>query len=120
MAQLVVEGDRLAVGLSALERLGAFVLRRPEAPLAAVRSVRSAGRAYSELRGIRAPGTGLPGVIALGTWRYRGGPDFVAVYGRGPVFVVELEGARYRRFVVSSATAVEDAEALTLRLASTR
>lgn len=59
------------------------MLRRPEAPLTAVRSVRAAGRAYSELRGIRAPGTGLPGAIALGTWRYRGGPDLVAVCGRG-------------------------------------
>lgn len=112
MARLVVDGERLVVRLSPLERLGAFVASEPEAPLSAVRVVRSAARPWRELRGVRAPGTGMPWVIALGTWRYRGGKDFCAVHGGGPAVIVELEGAAWGRFVVSSAEAAADSERL--------
>jgi hypothetical protein len=61
---------------------------------------------FRDLRGIRAPGTGLPGVIALGTWRYRGGKDFAALYRGGPALVIELDGAEYRRLLVSAHDAV--------------
>jgi hypothetical protein len=55
---------------------------------------------WSELRGIRLPGIGLPGVIALGTWRYPGGKDFVAVY-RGYGVLVTLSDPSWHRFLVS-------------------
>ena len=46
-------------------------------------------------------------MIALGTWRYRGGKDFAALYRGGPALVVELdEGAPYRRLLVSAHDAV--------------
>ena len=57
---------------------------------------------FRELHGIRAPGTGVPGVVALGTWRHRGGKDFAVVYRGGPAVIVELEGTRYRRLLVSA------------------
>ena len=41
---------------------------------------------------MRAPGTGWPGVIAVGTRRGSFGKDFAAVHGKGPAVVVELAG----------------------------
>ena len=77
-------------------------------PLAAVSSARVVRPARDAIRGIRAPGTGFPGVIALGHWRARGRHDFVAVYGRHAGVVVELAGQRFDRLVVS----VDDPEAV--------
>jgi hypothetical protein len=66
-----------------------------------VREVRVSDRPWSELRGIRAPGTGIPGVIALGTRRGGGGRDFTAVYRNRSAVVLELEGAVFDRLVIS-------------------
>jgi len=102
MATLRVVGSMLEVQLSTLERLGACVMHDPTVPLAAIQSVRVSDQPWSELRGIRAPGTGLPKVVMLGTRRYRGGKDFAAVYRSDPAVVVELAGAAYGRIVVSA------------------
>jgi hypothetical protein len=106
VAQIRYEGDELVVRLSRLEKLGA--LRGDvRVPRSSVREVRASERPWSELRGIRAPGTGWPGVIALGTRRGEGVRDFSAVYGKRPAAVVELEGAEFDRLVVSVRDAAE-------------
>ena len=107
MAELIVNGRRLEVRLSALEKLGA--LRGGlSVPLGAVRAVTVENEPYKALRGVRAPGIGLPGVIALGSWRWSAaGKDFVALRGSGPaVRVVLAEEARFGAIVVT----VPDAE----------
>jgi hypothetical protein len=101
MARLELEGASLVVRLSWLERLGAFS-GEPRVPLSSVKEVRAVASPWKELKGLRAPGTGWPGSIALGTWRHDGVRDFCAVYRKGPGVVVELEGARYARFVISA------------------
>ena len=74
MATLTVDGNHLVVLLSALEKIGAL-RGNISVPLSSVRAVRVSDTPWSELRGIRAPGTGLPRVISLGTrrgaWRPR-------------------------------------------------
>jgi len=75
-------------------------------PLTSVAAVRTVVSAWPELRGIRSPGTGIPKVIAVGTRRGRFGKDFAVVHGTGPAVVVELEGAKYERLIVT----VEDAD----------
>ncbi len=102
MARLDLAGGMLILHLSLLERLGGFVRGDARVPLAAVRTARASNDPWGELRGIRMPGTGLPGRIALGTRRFSGGKDFVAVYGKGPAVVVELVGVEFSRLVVSS------------------
>src|SRR3954471_21668978 len=99
MATLRREGDELVVLLNDLEKIGGLG-GGPRVPLSAIRDVRVTDNPFRELRGLRAPGTGIPGVIALGTWRYRGGKDFAALYRGGPAVVVELEGAPLRRLLV--------------------
>ena len=101
MAMLRRVGDELVVTLNDLEKAGA--LRGDvHVPASALRSVRVSARPFAELQGLRAPGTGIPGVIALGTWRSKGGKVFAAVYRGGPAVVVELEGAEFRRLIVSA------------------
>jgi hypothetical protein len=100
VASLVVEGDRIVVRLSTAERILALAGSDPEAPLSAVRSACVVRPAKRAIRGFRAPGTGIPSVLALGHWRGQG-HDFVAVYGDHAGVVVELEGQPYARFVVS-------------------
>jgi hypothetical protein len=102
MATLTVDGNHLVVLLSALEKIGAL-RGNISVPLASVRAVRVSDTPWSELRGIRAPGTGLPRVISLGTRR---GPG---VYGHRPALVVEMTGAPFDRLVVSCADAAEAA-----------
>ena len=98
MAVLSIDGGELNVELSGWEKIGSDV----SVPLSAVVSVERLGNARDGIRGIRAPGTGLPGVIALGSWRKRGIVDFVAVSRNEAGYVVELEGEHFDRLVISS------------------
>lgn len=105
MARVRVAGDELLVDLTGLEKLEGF-RGNISVPTSAVRDVRFTEDPWSELRGIRAPGTGVPGVIAVGTRRGQGFKDFAAVHGKGPAVVVELDGAAFDRLVVTE----DDAE----------
>ena len=69
--------------------------------LEAVTGLRTVPDAWPELRGIRAPGTGVPGAIAVGTRRGGFGKDFVVVHRKGPAVVVELEGEEFERLVAA-------------------
>jgi hypothetical protein len=91
----------LVVRLSPLEKLGALS-GDVRVPPVAVCDIRWVDDPWSELRGVRAPGTGVPRVISLGTRRGRGLKDFAAVYGRTPGVVVELKRAPFGRLVVSA------------------
>jgi hypothetical protein len=111
VATLRREGDEVVLKLNDLEKAGALH-GDVRVPAASVREVRVSTTPFRELRGLRAPGTGLPGAIALGTWRYRGGKDFAALYRAGPAVVVELEGAEYGRLLVSAHDAADVVAAL--------
>jgi hypothetical protein len=101
VAVLNVDGSDLVVTMSEVENFEALH-RDIRVPLSAVRAVRVVDDAWPELRGIRAPGTGIPGVIAVGTRRGSFGKDFVVVHGKDPAVVIELAGAAYSRIVVTT------------------
>lgn len=111
MARLSVDGDELVLDLSGLEKVEGFH-GDIRVPLASVRQVRFVDDPWPELRGIRAPGTGVPGVVAVGTRRGSGIKDFAAVHGQGPAIVVELDGADFDRLVVTE----DDAESVAAEL----
>ena len=93
MASLVVHRDELVIRLSWLERMAAF-RGDVHLPLGSIQSVSIQEAPYSALRGFRAPGTGVPGVIAYGVRLMTGGrPDFAALHGRGPAILMELTPA---------------------------
>ncbi len=111
MASLSSANGELVLALSRWEKLGALHgdLR---VPLRAVERVSVSPAPFRELRGMRMPGAGLPGVIALGTWRHRGGKDLVALYRRRPGVIVDLRDGPYRRLLVSA----DDADAVAAAL----
>lgn len=111
MGRLSVDNEFLVLNLTGFEKLEGFH-GDIRVPISAVRDVRLTREPWSELRGIRAPGTGVPGVVAVGTRRGSDLKDFAAVHGKGPAVVVELEGAEYGRLVVSE----DDAESSVLEL----
>ena len=106
MATLHCEGDELVLRLSPREKLGA-VHGDVRVPLKAVRDVALSDAPFAELRGLRAPGTALPRRIALGTWRYRGGKDFAALYRHKPAVIVSLQDAPFGRLLVSADDAAD-------------
>ena len=80
MADLVTDGTSLTLAMSRVEHLEGF-RGDLHAPLASVSAVRAVADPWTELRGLRAPGTGVPGVIGSGAfvgW-YNSHPD-----GRAP------------------------------------
>jgi hypothetical protein len=104
VARFSVEGEELVLHLSTIEKLEGFH-DSIRVPVSSVREVRTADDPWTELRGLRAPGTGIPGVIAVGTRRGSGIRDFAVVHGKGPAVVVEMDGAEFGRFVVSDENA---------------
>ncbi len=102
MAHLKIDDRQLTVELSGWEKAGAIRWSDVSVPLSAVTSVKRLDNARDGIRGMRAPGTGLPGVIALGSWRTRRTVDFVAVTRNEPGYLIDLEGEHFDRLVVST------------------
>jgi hypothetical protein len=104
MAQIQIEGEMVVIHLSRAEKFGALHgdLRIPRS---AVRAARVVDKPFAEIQGFRSPGTRVPGIMALGTWRRRGGDrDFVAVYcgERGVVVEVDPNASSYLRVILST------------------
>ena len=102
MAIVKENNGELLLSLSTIEVAGAFH-QPPVSKLSNLVRVTRASNPWttSVLRGIRAPGTGIPFVIMLGTLRYHGGKDFCVVYGRKPVVILEFENEEFNRWIVS-------------------
>ena len=102
MAHVIEENGELILKLSLRERI--FALHSsPKASASDLVSTSDSTNPWSAevLRGVRAPGTGLPYVVLLGTMRFKGGKDFTAIYKRKPVKVYEFSGGEFQRWIVS-------------------
>jgi hypothetical protein len=115
MAVLQVTPPTLSVRLTRFEKI-AGLLRDPEVPLSAVRSVEVVDDAVGATRGLRAPGLGLPGLRKIGTWRRRGETMLVCVRRGQPAVRIALTGARYDTLLVGA----DDAVAVAARLEGAR
>jgi hypothetical protein len=91
----------LTYALSRIEKLGALS-RSPKARAKNLKSVEFHENPWTNdvLRGIRAPGTGFPFVIMLGTMRHRSGKDFCVIYRRNPVLLLEFENEPFSRWAI--------------------
>jgi hypothetical protein len=100
MAHLVINGDKVSMKLSLLESLGAFA-KSPTVPLTEIESVEIVADPWTNqvLKGVRAPGTGIPFVVLLGTMRYRDGKDLCAIYKRRPNALVTLKSGPFKRWI---------------------
>jgi hypothetical protein len=101
MATLVPDNGDLLLGLSGWEKLGGMH-GDIRVPLSAVDDVAVTEHPFREVRGMRAPGTGWPGRIALGTFRHRGGKGFAAVYRGRPGVIVRLRDSEFAWLCISA------------------
>jgi len=100
MAHLVITGETLQLKLSVWEMLGAFH-SSPTADLSQVESLEVEENPWVRevLKGTRAPGTGIPFVVMLGTMRYAKGKDFVAIYRRRPCAILTFTTGEFKRWI---------------------
>ena len=102
MAQVIEVNGELILQLSLREKI--FALHgNPRAKVSDLISTTESDNPWTKevLRGVRAPGTGIPYVVLLGSMRFKGGKDFTAIYKRGPVRIYEFGAGEYKRWIVS-------------------
>jgi hypothetical protein len=102
VAHLTADQGAVRLQLSTIEQLGC--LRRDlEIPKEQIAGVRIEDEPFHALRGIRAPGLGVPRRLAIGRWRHRGGTDLVVLrHGERAVVLDLTEAAPFRRLVVGA------------------
>ena len=102
MAKVIESEGKLILQLSFWERVGALHKSLVIDKNSLVeKKVADKPWRNSVLRGIRAPGTGFPFLILLGTMRYRGGKDFTAIYKKAPVEIYLFKDGPYKRWIVT-------------------
>lgn len=102
MAGITLTDHDLIVELTRTEKVFGL-LGDLRVPRAQIRSVESIDDAIAAPRGLRSPGLALPGRIKVGTWRSRGGRQYVVVRRGEPGIRLHLLGHRYDQVVLSVA-----------------
>ena len=100
MAILVIEGEQLSLKLSLWEQLGAF-WPAPKAQLGTVESIEFVDNLWTSqvLRGMRAPGTGLPYVAMIGVMRRLKTKDFCVIKRRKPGVIITFSEGPFQRWI---------------------
>jgi hypothetical protein len=100
MAHLQINDGKVRLNLSRMEKIGALH-SSPEAKLSDIESVEVVENPWSSeyLKGVRAPGTGIPFRVLLGTMKYRGGNDFCANYRRTPSAIITMKTGPFKRWI---------------------
>ena len=112
MAKLIRDGQELVVKLSALEKAEA-VHGEIRVPWAAVQSVTVLDDAIHAVHGLKLPGSRLPGVFAMGTFKSAEGNVFAIVHHQTPRGVkITLTGTAYDALIIGT----EDPEAVVAAL----
>lgn len=125
MARVEVHADRVVIKLTRAEKM--LSMRRHDVVFdrARVSSVLITDDPWVWLRGVRAPGTHLPGKLAYGVWRNLSGRDFALLRKGVPAVVVDLDGTDeagavragfddFSRVILSTTHAAEIVQALKL------
>jgi hypothetical protein len=110
VASLLIDDRTVTVSLSAMEKIEALH-GDVTVPRTAVAGARGVPDGMAEVHGMRV-GTGLPGVILVGTVRDGDSVTFAVCHGRGPAVVLDLVGQSYDRIVVT----VENPDEIVSRL----
>jgi hypothetical protein len=106
MADLEVGASEVVVRLSALETMMAC-RRELRLPVAALRMVHVEESPLVGLFLWRLPGLCWPGAFVVGSCRRGGRREFAAAHAGKPAVVLEAEGARWDRVVVSHPQAID-------------
>ena len=115
MASFLITDDTVTVQLSRVEKLESLH-GDVAVPRSAITSARVVGDGMEELHGLRMPGTGIPGLLMVGTLRDGDFVTFAVCRARRPAVVVELAGQSYDRLVITA----DGPEAVVAALAAAR
>ncbi|MEO8907813.1 MAG: hypothetical protein ABI310_07005 [Microbacteriaceae bacterium] len=100
VAELTIQGDELVLALSEMEKLEAVHAGEIRVPVTSVRGIEVLDDALDAVHGIRT-GTGIPGVLVVGTIRHEGKKAFVVVHhGQPRGVLVRLERADFDELVI--------------------
>ena len=100
VAELEVKGSDLVLHMPFQQKFLGFH-RDITIPLSAIRQVRPVDDPWMTLRGRRMAGTVLRGVAAIGTWTHGDRQyDFCVLRRQRAAVLVEVNGGRFRRFLV--------------------
>ena len=91
VANLLIHDDTVTVELTLAEKAEA-IHGNPTIPRSAITSVRIVPDGTAEVHGLKLAGSGLTGVIKVGTWSGADGTVFAVCHGRKPAVVLELTG----------------------------
>ncbi|TFC05335.1 hypothetical protein [Cryobacterium mannosilyticum] len=102
MASLRVHPDRLEIHLTKAEKT--LSLRRDDLVVQRenIRSVTITDDPWIWIRGIKAPGLELPLVLAVGTWKFHGGKDFLAIKRKRQAVVIDLVEEDFARVILTT------------------
>lgn len=100
MARVLVTNVDVTVSMSKLERAEALH-GDITVPRSAVTAVRVVPDGLAELHGFRAPGTGIPGVLMVGTLRDHGRKTFAVCRARRPAIVMDLAGTEFDQLIIT-------------------
>ncbi|MET0303112.1 MAG: hypothetical protein ABW040_03590 [Microbacteriaceae bacterium] len=115
MVTLLLDSTRLEVVLSGAERVLSFHKGNVIIERSTISKVQLVDDAWTWLRGVRSPGTHVPGVIAMGTWRSNGATDFAIIRRGRPAVVIDLVGhPGFDRVILSTSHGLELVRALRL------
>ena len=99
MARVAVAGDDLIVEVEGMDKLWALKSRLT-VPLANVRGATADPGIVREAKGVRAPGTHVPGVVVAGSFYTEGERVFLDVRDGDKAIVIELGDEKYARLVI--------------------
>jgi hypothetical protein len=113
VAIVKVVGDELVLELSFWERVGALH-SSPRVAISAATKIEFVEKLWSNevLRGMRAPGTGFPYVVLLGSMRGRKYCDFTAIKGRGAGVVITFSKGPFERWIFTLRQPRKEVESL--------
>lgn len=118
MVTLLLDSTRLEVVLSLAERALSFRRANIAIERSTITKVQLTDDAWTWLRGFPSPGTHVPAVLAMGTWRSAGGDDFVLIRRRRPGVVIDLEGhPEFQRIILSTRHGLALVQALRVEVA---
>lgn len=100
MTTINLSPTTVGIRLTRFEKVMGLV-RDLDVPVGSVRSATVLPDGIAAARGLRAPGLGIPGRRLVGTWRGRRSKALVSVRGRRPALLLELEGQRFDRVLVT-------------------
>jgi len=102
MTRVSIDGDNLVVEIEGMDKLWSLKSRLA-IPLANVRGATADPGIAAEPKGLRAPGTSLPGVITAGTFHQDGERVFWNIHDGARAIVITLADEHYVRLVVEVA-----------------